>query len=70
MFTCKQCGSWDVFRSRRRGVFDHLMACLNLWPYWCHCCGSRFYDRRRENHDRVYLKMQGENLTRPDKPAR
>jgi len=45
---CPNCGAAEVHRSRRRGVFEHiLLRMVSRRPYRCFACGARFYDHRR-----------------------
>lgn len=50
--SCPRCGCTAVYRSRRRGVIErHLLPAIQLRPYRCENCDSRFYMRKMTRQD-------------------
>jgi predicted RNA-binding Zn-ribbon protein involved in translation (DUF1610 family) len=47
-YLCPQCGSQDVYRSRRRGL-EKVLSLTGFYPYHCEdsSCDYRFYRRTR-----------------------
>jgi hypothetical protein len=41
--SCPKCGSSDVRRSSRDGLWSSILAIMGRWPYRCRSCRSRFY---------------------------
>ena len=39
---CPQCGDHRVRRSGRRGLWDHLVSAVRLYPFRCDACRCRF----------------------------
>ncbi len=44
---CPYCSSTYCTRSFRHGVRDFLVRLLGLFPWHCHTCMKRFYQRKR-----------------------
>jgi DNA-directed RNA polymerase subunit RPC12/RpoP len=42
---CPQCGSHNITRVPRRGVFDWLVSWIGRRVYLCLACRHPFYDR-------------------------
>jgi ribosomal protein L37AE/L43A len=40
---CPKCGSNDVRRSSREGLWAGVLSMLGRWPFRCRSCRSRFY---------------------------
>jgi ribosomal protein L37AE/L43A len=40
---CPKCGSNDVRRSSREGVWVAILAMLGRWPFRCRSCRNRFF---------------------------
>lgn len=51
--TCPVCRSQKVHSSRFQGVLEcALLRILNIHPYWCGACDSRFYLFAQPNFSR------------------
>ena len=42
MLRCPRCGQQAARRSRRVGVWDHLVSVVHLYPFRCQLCTARF----------------------------
>jgi len=46
-FNCPNCGSPSIYRSRRKGLLEHVLHnTLFISPYRCGSCDERHYDSR------------------------
>ncbi len=53
---CPDCGSADIYRSKRRGPKDWLLYHVLLQsPYRCRACDHRFFHHRLAHHRRKEL---------------
>lgn len=50
MLRCPRCGQQAARRSRRVGVWDHLVSVLRLYPFRCQLCTARFRAFQGRHH--------------------
>ncbi len=55
---CSKCGSLKAHRSRRRGARDATASLLQLIPYRCGACDTRFYVRGPRKGPDVVLRSE------------
>jgi hypothetical protein len=58
---CPHCGSFEFRRSQRRGLYDHIAALLNRWPYRCTECMLRFWANIRQPVYRPVIRTSQES---------
>lgn len=66
---CPRCGQDIVQRVRRRGLLDHLLSIVYIYPFRCQVCFHRFRTfqwgvryvkeaREKSQHDRIVTRFQ------------
>ncbi len=55
---CSKCGSLKAHRSRRRGARDATASLLQLIPYRCGACDTRFYARQPSGGPEAVLRSE------------
>ncbi len=66
---CPRCGQDIVQRVRRRGLLDHLLSTVYIYPFRCQVCFHRFstfqwgvryvkHAREKSQHDRIVTRFQ------------
>jgi len=66
---CPRCGQDIVQRVRRRGLLDHLLSTVYIYPFRCQVCFHRFRTfqwgvryvkeaREKSQHDRIVTRFQ------------